>query len=392
MDIEKRISEILNETGEDRSLHFGAVSPPIYQTSNFCFPDVGTMRASVQHELDVPFYTRGNNPTVEILRKKLAELEGAEDALVFASGSAAIAAAVFHCVSSGDHVVCVRKPYSWTDKLLNNLLSRYGVDTTMIPGTNPQEWIDAAKPNTKLFFLESPNSMTFELQDIEAVSAIARQRGIQTIMDNSYATPLNQQPLKLGVDIVVHSASKYLAGHSDMVAGVLCTTRKRIEKIFASEFMTFGGIISPNDAWLMIRGLRTLAIRMERVSKTTPAIVSWLENHPLVESIFYPHSASHPQYNLAVKQQKNPGGQFSILLRAKNISEVEKFCNALERFLLACSWGGYESLVFPVCALYESENYGNTPLPWNMLRLYIGLEEPESLLEDLERGFSAMKE
>lgn len=384
------ISKILNELGEDRAEYQGAVSPPIFQTSNFAFPDVETMRQSVQKELDVPFYTRGNNPTVEILRAKVAALEGMEDALIFASGSAAIAAAVMHVLKSGDHVVCVNKPYSWTDKLLNNLLAQYGVEATMIAGIDPNEWDAARKPNTKLFMLESPNSITFELQDLQAVSNIAKQHGITTILDNSYASPLNQRASDFGIDIVCHSASKYLSGHSDMVAGVLCASRERIEKIFGEEFMTLGGIISPNDAWLMIRGLRTLAIRMERVAKTTPKIVEWLEAHPQVESISYPHSPSHPQFELAKQQQKYPSGQFTLTLKATEIKQVEAFCNALNRFLLACSWGGYESLAFPICALYESENYGNSPLPWNMIRFYIGLEEEAVLKGDLEAGFEAM--
>ena len=380
------ISYILNELGEDRGKFYGAVSPPIFQTSNFCFPDVETMRQSLTREMEVPFYTRGNNPTVEILRKKIAALEGAEDALIFGSGSAAIAAAVMSVVNQGDHVVCVDKPYSWTNKLLNIFLLRYGVSTTMIDGTKLANWKNAIQPNTKLFLLESPNSLTFELQDITAVAALAKQNQIMTICDNSYATPLNQQPIAMGVDIVVHSGTKYLSGHSDTVAGVLASTHKQVEKIFHSEFMTMGGIISPNDAWLMIRGLRTLQIRVDRIAETTPGIVDFLENHPKVEKVIYPHSKSFPQYELALAQQKKPGGQFSLYIKSTDIAGVERFCNSLKRFLLACSWGGFESLQFPTCTLYASENYGNTTLPWNMVRMYIGLEEKEVLLADLSHA------
>jgi cystathionine beta-lyase/cystathionine gamma-synthase len=213
------ISHIINELGETRDQWMGSVSPPIFQSSNFCFPTVAEMRACMSEEMDVPFYTRGHNPTVAVLRKKLAALEAAEECLVFSSGSAAVAAAVMANLKAGDHVVCVQKPYSWTHKLLTKLLGRFGVESTFIDGCDPEEWAQNCRPNTRLFMLESPNSMTFELQDIRAVAKIAQARGITTVIDNSYSTPLNQRPIEMGIDITVHSASKYLSGHSDMVAG-----------------------------------------------------------------------------------------------------------------------------------------------------------------------------
>jgi cystathionine beta-lyase/cystathionine gamma-synthase len=380
------ISYILNELGEERQNYMGAVTPPIFQSSNFCFPSIDAMRQSLAHEMDIPFYTRGNNPTVAILRKKIAALEGAEDALVFASGSAAVSAAVMSNLQQGDHVVCVEKPYSWTNTLLNKLLARYGVTTTMIDGTVAENWRNAIRPNTKLFMLESPNSMTFEMQDVPAVVAIAKEHNILTVMDNSYASPLNQQPLKWGVDIVAHSASKYLAGHSSQVAGVIACSRKMAEHIFHGEFMTLGGIISPHDAWLMIQGLRTLSVRMDRVRDTTAQVVEFLVNHPKVEKVIYPFHPSFPQYELARKSMRQGTGQFSLLLKADNIGEVEQFCNRLRRFLMACSWGGYESLIFPICTLYDSNNYSKTTLPWNFIRFYVGLEEPEVLLEDIRQA------
>jgi cystathionine beta-lyase/cystathionine gamma-synthase len=380
------LSYIINELGEEGERHLGSVVPPIFQTSNFCFPDVAAMRHSLAREMDAPFYTRGHNPTVAVLRKKVAALAGAEEALVFASGSAAIAAAVMSQLKAGDHVVCVQKPYSWTHKLLTKLLSRFGVNSTFIDGRDPQTWADAVQPNTRLFMMESPNSMTFELQDIPAVVAIAKKHGIHTVMDNSYASPLNQRPIEMGIDTTVHSASKYLAGHSDLVAGVLCTSRANAEKIFQGEYMTMGGIISPNDAWLMIRGLRTLPLRMERVAASTPKVVEFLQSHPKVEKVIYPFSPEFPQYDLARKQMQRGTGQFSILLKADDIAACERFCDALKRFLMACSWGGYESLIFPICTLYNSMNYGETELPWNFIRFYVGLEEPDVLIADLKQA------
>ncbi len=218
------ISHILNHLGEERENYFNAVSPPIIQTSNFCFKTVDEMRKALQIEFEIPFYTRGYNPTVAILRKKIAALEKSEDALIFGSGSAAIAAAVMSSVKSGEHVICVQKPYSWTNKLLNNLLSKYGVETTMIDGISAENFQKAIQKNTRLIFLESPNSWTFEMQDISAICKLAKKKNITTIIDNSYSSPLFQQPVSLGADMVVHSATKYLSGHSDVVCGVLCGT------------------------------------------------------------------------------------------------------------------------------------------------------------------------
>ena len=380
------ISYIINELGEERDRYQGAVSPPIFQTSNFCAPTVADMREALSKEMDAPFYTRGHNPTVAILRKKLAALEGYEEALVFGSGSAAIAAAVVSQVKAGYHVICVQKPYSWTYKLLTKLLARFGVEATFIEGKDPEEWQGAVQANTRVFMLESPNSMTFELQDLKAVSAIAREKGIVTILDNSYCTPLNQRAADFGIDIVTHSASKYLNGHSDIVAGALCTSREIAKQIFEGEYMTLGGILSPNDAWLMMRGLRTLPVRLVRVAETAPKVVAFLEGHPKVDRVLYPWATSFPQRELADRQMAQPGGMFSIELKADDIAACERFANALQRFLLACSWGGHESLVFPICTLYDSQNYSETSLPWNFFRFYTGLEDAEVLIADLERA------
>ncbi|MEK6616282.1 MAG: aminotransferase class I/II-fold pyridoxal phosphate-dependent enzyme, partial [Bacteroidota bacterium] len=197
-------SYILNHLGEDREQYFNAVAPPLIQSSNFCFKDVTSFRLAIEKEFETPIYTRGCNPTVTILRKKLAALEGADDAVVFASGSAAIASAVMSCVKAGDHVICVNKPYSWTSALLNNYLVNYNVTATMVDGIDPENFEKAILPNTKLIVLESPNTFTFELQDLEAISKIAKKHHITTMVDNSYATPLNQKPMAVGIDIVVY--------------------------------------------------------------------------------------------------------------------------------------------------------------------------------------------
>lgn len=381
------ISHILNHLGEEREKYSGSVSPPIFQSSNFCFNTVEQMREALKHEDSVPFYTRGYNPTVATLRQKIAALEGAEDALIFGSGSGAMAAGVMSAVKSGDHLICVKKPYSWTNKLLNSLLKQYGVEATMVDGTDIENFRAAIKPNTKLIILESPNSVTFEMQDIRAVAALAKQHNITTLIDNSYSTPVFQRPIEMGIDMTVHSASKYLGGHSDLVAGVLTGSKKRIAEIFQNEFMTLGGIISPNDAWLMLRGLRTLRIRVERSNTTAAKVVEFMENHPKVDKVFFPFSKNNPQYELAKSQMSGTGGMFSAQLKVKDVAAVELFCNSLNRFLLACSWGGHESLIFPTCALYDSRNYSKTEFPWNHIRFYVGLEEPDEIIEDLKQAF-----
>jgi len=382
-------SFILNHLGEEREDYFNAVAPPIIQSTNFCFKTVAAMRKDLERELEVPFYTRGFNPTVGILRKKVAALEGAEDAMVFASGSAAIAAAVMSVLKSGDHAVCVQKPYSWTDTLLNTYLAKYGVTATMVDGTDTANFEKAIRPETKLIYLESPNSLTFELQDIAAIAKIAKAKNIITICDNSYSSPMNQSPIALGVDMVVHSASKYLNGHSDIVAGVLCASKQCIDKIFAEEVMTLGGIISPNDAWLMIRGLRTLELRVNRSSESAKKVADRLAKHPRIEKVYYPFLENNSQLALARKQMKQGGGLLSVLIKADKTEQVERFCDNLKRFLMACSWGSYESLVFPVCALRASKSFEN-PLPYNLVRIYIGLEDPDLLIADLEQALDTI--
>lgn len=379
-------SEILNHHGEEAADYYNAVAPPIIQTSNFYFDTLQDMRRAIQNEFDEPTYTRGKNPTVAILRKKLSALEGSEDALILASGCAAISSSIIANVNAGDHVICVQSPYGWTKSLLTKLLPRFGVETTFVDGTKPENFDNAIRSNTSVIYLESPNSFTFELQDLEAISKLAKANKIITIIDNSYSTPLLQNPIKLGIDIVVHTASKYLSGHSDVVAGVICGSNQMIRKIFASEFMTLGGIISPFDAWLIIRGFRTLSLRLERSTQSALKVIEFLGNHPKVEKIFYPFHSSNPQLELAKKQMKSGNGMFTVIFKCQSRNKMEDFCNELKVFRMAVSWGGHESLIAPVVSFTKEHEYSD--LPWNMVRFYVGLDEPELLIRDIE---SALK-
>lgn len=381
------LSEILNELGEDRETYFNAVAPPILQTSNFAFREAADLRAALQDEYCANLYSRGQNPTVTILRKKLAALDGAEDALVFSSGNAAVFTAVLANVQSGDHIVSVDRPYSWTTRLFQDLLPRFGITTTMIDGTRIEHFEKAIRPSTRILFLESPNSMTFELQDLEAVARLARERGLLTIIDNSYCSPLYQRPADFGIDLSMQTATKYLGGHSDTVAGVLTGSNELIRKIFASEFLNVGAGVSPVNAWLLLRSLRTLEIRLERIASSTEQVAAYVEAHPKVEQIFYPFSKSFPQYDLARRQMKRAPGLFSAVLKAGRVEQIETFCNSLRHFLMAVSWGGHESLAFPGCASFKREEFDAGNFRHRLVRFYIGLEDPEMLIRDIEQAF-----
>lgn len=385
----KDISYIINHLGEEREKYFNAVTPPVFQTSNFAFKNVEDLRQSLLDERHSMLYSRGNNPTIDILCKKLAALEDTEEALAFASGMAAISAAVISSVRSGDHIVSVMNNYSWTNYLMTKFLPRFGVETSFVDGRSTDNFKKAIRKNTNLIYLESPNSLTFDLQDIEAVAALAKERGILTLIDNSYASPLTQSPASLGIDIILHSASKYLGGHSDIVAGVVCGSAVNISRIFENEYLALGGIISPFNAWLMLRGLRTLQARIDRIADTTSKVLEYLENEPMVADVLHPLSKKHPQHELAVKQMLKPAGLFSVRLAVKDQESTELFVNSLRQFLIGVSWGGHESLVFPAIAFDEKrtrEGYSN-----NLVRFYIGLDDPSSLISDLRQAFDRIR-
>lgn len=381
--MEDHLSFILNDLGEHREKYFNAMSPPIIQTSNFVFPTVVDFRNAIMDELNSHIYTKGNNPTVEILRKKIAALEATDDALIFASGTAAISMTIMSCVGQGDHVICVRHPYSWTATVLSRYLVRFGVTYDFVDGSDIQAIEALIKPNTKLLFLESPNTFTYELQDIAACVALAKKHNLLTAIDNSHASPIFQQPAKMGVDIIIHSATKYINGHSDVVAGVVCSSHAIIKKMFIDEYMVLGGIISPHDASLIIRGLRTLPIRMERVQSSTIAIVEALKGHKTIKRILYPFDVDFPQYELAKKQMSGCGGLFTIEFDLPDIETLLKVISKVKRWKIAVSWGGHEALMLPMAALYNLPGRDNPHIPWNYVRFYVGLEDPDYLLEDL---------
>ncbi|MCW3091066.1 MAG: PLP-dependent transferase [Ferruginibacter sp.] len=381
------ISYIINELAEDRENYYHAIAPPIIQSSNFAFKTVDEMRNAFADEYSTYLYSRGLNPTVDILRKKLAALDNAEDCLVFNSGAAAIFAAVLANVKSGDHIVSVNKPYTWAQKMFNEILPRFGVTTSYIDGRDIENFERAILPNTTVIYLESPNSWNYFIQDLKAVADLAAAENIVTIIDNSYCTPLYQKPIDFGIDLTLQSATKYIGGHSDTVAGVLSGSKKMMERIFNSEYMNIGSGISPFNAWLLIRGLRTLPMRLERITHTTLRVIQYLNQHPQVESVLFPFDESFPQYHLAKKQMTGACGLLTFIIKAEKIEQVEKFCNSLQHILMAVSWGGHESLIIPKCSGIPAKYFKAENKDHRMLRLYVGLEEPEYLIADLEQAF-----
>ncbi len=380
------LSFILNELGEDRASYFNAVAPPIMQTSNFAFQTVAALRAAFKDEMGGYLYSRGLNPTVDILRKKLAALDGAEDGLVFANGAAAIFAGVLANVKSGDHIISVRNAYSWAQRMFDVILPRFGITTTYIDGRTIEAFREAYRSNTTFIYLESPSSWAFELQPLREVALFAKEKGITTLIDNSYCTPLYQKPYELGIDLCMQTATKYIGGHSDTLGGVLTGSRLMIKKIFDSEYLNIGSGISPFNAWLLIRGLRTLPMRLERVSNTTRQVVDYLKAHPKIDSVVYTGDPSFAQAALAGAQMKAGGGLFTFTIRGGTAASITRFCDALQHILMAVSWGGHESLIIPKCAGFEPELFDEGVAEHRSIRMYCGLEEPLYLISDLEQA------
>lgn len=371
---------IIYQLGEEFEVDAIPGSPPIHQTSNYLFNSVKGMQEALKEEHGLPFYTRGTNPTVQLLSKKLAALESMEDALVFGSGSAAISAALLSFLKAGDHVACTASPYSWTGKLMRNWLSRFQITVDFF---GPEDDLSLfLKSNTRLIYLESPNSWTFETYDLQTIGQMARKNNILTILDNSYATPLLQRPADANIDLVVHSATKYLGGHSDLVAGVVCGSKAHITNIFKEAYMTLGGIISPNDAWLLLRSLRTLPQRLEAIQKSTKSVLEFLLAHTAIQKVHYPLAPSQPL--------KDMSGLFTIDLNTEDAQKVAQFCDALNLFKLGPSWGSFHSLIFPAITTINSMNYHSDETITGRVRISIGLEDETALIEDLSNALNLL--
>lgn len=363
--------------------HNGAVTIPIYQNSLFAFESHESFDRAMQDVLAANVYSRGNNPTVQYLEAKIAELEGGEAARCFASGMAAIAGSLHALLRSGDHVICVSQAYGPTRQFLDELADRYRVEVTYVDGCQLSDFEEALRPNTRLIYLESPTSGLFQLQDLEGVAAIAKSAGALTMIDSSWATPCYQRPLAWGIDLVLHSMTKYFSGHSDCLGGVVSGSAELVGQIANKGYMLFGGVMTPHTASLMIRGLRTLPLRMERHQHSGLTVAEYLEKHPLVNRVNHPGLPSHPQHALARKQLDGYGSLFSFESQVP-VDTLKRWADALRYFRIGVSWGGFESLV-TVGSIPEGRN--PTGSNHSIARLYIGLEDPLTLIDDIEQAW-----
>ncbi|MEM7025559.1 MAG: PLP-dependent transferase [Pseudomonadota bacterium] len=364
-----------------------AVVPPIFQTSLFTFRSYQELADAMAGRVRRPIYTRGDNPTVAAFEDKLAALEGAEAARAFASGMAAISAAVLSNLQAGDRMVAVRHCYPDAFRLFVTLLPRFDIQVEFIDGRDVAA-VERALPGAKMLYLESPTSVVFETQEFARLTAAARRAGAATIADNSWASPIFQQPIAHGVDLVVHSASKYLGGHSDVVAGVVCGTREAIGQIDSGVFPLLGSKLSPFEAWLLVRGLRTLPLRMRRHHESGLEIAARLAEHPQVRRVHHPLMGGP---TAGTETLSGASGLFAIELE-RNTAGIVRFCDALRMFKLGVSWGGHESLVFPVAAGLQQKGPTNPLAVFdvspNTVRLHIGLEDPQDLWSDLDQALA----
>ncbi|MBO0663823.1 PLP-dependent transferase [Jiella sp. MQZ9-1] len=364
---------------------YEAVVPPIVQTSLFTFASYREMEETYLGQKARPTYSRGLNPTVRVFEEKLAALEGAEDALGFASGMAAISSTVLTFVKPGDRIVCVRHVYPDAYRLFETVLKRLQVEVAYVDGQDLAA-VAAALPGAMLFYMESPTSWVMDVHDVAALAGLARKNGAISVIDNSWASPIFQQPLMLGCDLVVHSASKYLGGHSDVVAGVVAGSSALIGQIRSSTLPYLGGKMSPFDAWLLTRGLRTLPLRMQAHQDAALAIARRLAAHPAVESVQHPALAGALPQGLS-----GTSGLFSFIFR--DGIDVPAFIDALSVFSLGVSWGGHESLAVPG-RVVRAQNAGpNSAIAFgihdNSVRLHVGLEGIDLLWRDLEAAIAA---
>jgi cystathionine beta-lyase/cystathionine gamma-synthase len=382
------LSYILTELGEERELYFNAVAPPIMQTSNFAFKKIADLRKAFEDEMGGYLYSRGLNPTADILRKKLAALDGAEDCLVFNNGAAAIFAGVLANVKSGDHLISVKNPYSWAQRMFDNILPRFGITTTYIDGKSIGEFESAIRPETSFIYLESPNSWNFSIQPLRQVAALARAKGVTTLLDNSYCTPLYQRPIEMGIDLAMQTATKYIGGHSDTLGGVLSGSHTSIKKIFDSEYLNIGSGVTPFNAWLLLRGLRTLPARMERITLTTQKVLSWLKQEDRIDTVIFPLDENFGQYQLAREQMKGACGLVTFTLKNGSMETITRFCESLQHILMAVSWGGYESLVIPKAAGIDPSRFDAGNPEHQYIRLYCGLEDADYIISDLQQALA----
>lgn len=372
---------LLQHLGEETKQQ-GAVVSPIFQNSLFLFDSCEAFRAEGRKtEGTNRFYSRVGNPTLEIVEKKLAMLEGTEACRVVGSGMSAISSVILANCAQGSHIVTVDSVYGPVRSLLEDYLPKFGVSCTFVDGTCADDVIDAIQDNTTLVYLESPTSLTFRLQDLAAIGRACREKGVVTAIDNTYATPFFQNPAALGIDYVIHSCTKYIGGHSDVVAGAICTSQERMKPIRTHEISHLVSALAPFNGWLLNRGLRTLKLRIHHHQKAANEVASWLEEQSWVERVHHVSLPSFPQHALFRAQMTGSGGLFSFEPKVQDNSRAEAFIDALELFGIGVSWGGFESLALTM-PLNSVKWQGSR----QYVRVFVGLEDTADLIADLKQA------
>lgn len=367
-----------------------AISPPIWQTTTFGAETAEDFAEVALATKPAEFYTRYGNPNHAMVEATLAALEGGEAAQVFSSGMGAIFAAIGCLLETGDHVVAQRNHYAGATTLMKEFLPRWGVEITYVDQTNNGEFAAALRPNTKLIYVETPVNPLMHITDLRFVVELAKDRSVTTICDNTFATPVNQRPLEFGVDAVIHSATKYVGGHHDVTAGALVGSKDFVERVWRFALVA-GATLSPFDAWLLLRGLRTLGLRVERHNQNGMALARFLEHHPKVARVHYAGLPSHPQHELAGLQMSGFTGMLSVELRG-GYAAADKFISSLRLATRAASLGGFETLVVHPASMWSlqlsRELRESTGINEALVRISVGLEDQVDMLRDFDQALA----
>jgi cystathionine beta-lyase/cystathionine gamma-synthase len=367
----------------------GPLATPIYQTSTFEVTDNEQQLRATHTDV---FYTRYGNPTNTVVESAVAELEGADAALVFASGMGAITTSIFAMLKNGDHVVAQRDIYGGATKFFTQWLPKLGIETTLVDTTEYDQHARAIRPNTKLLYLESPTNPTVRIVDLHKAVAVAKKHSLITMIDSTFATPINQRPVEFGIDLVMHSGTKYFGGHSDLSAGIIAGRKDLIEKIHETR-TTLGGVMDPHGAWLLLRGIKTLAVRVQRQNESALRIAQFLAEHPKTRRVHYPFLEGHPQRTVAMDQMRGGGGMLSFEVDGSG-EDARRLTESLRLFTLAPSLGGVDSLVsIPVLtshAMISAEQRQKMGVTEQLIRLSVGIENADDLIADLEHAFATI--
>lgn len=381
--------------GYNSQEHQGSLAVPLYQTATYVFDSAEQGERRFAGEEAGPIYSRLGNPTVDVLEERIARMEEGAMGLAFASGMAAVSAVLVHVTKANDHVICSRGIYGCTFGLLKVMEEKYGVTHDLIAMRTEEEIERAVKPETTCIYVETPINPTMELVDLQAVVTVARRHNLRVIVDNTFCSPYIQTPLMFGVDYVLHSATKYLNGHGDVIAGLLVgKDADEMKKLKSSVLTNYGGIISPFDAWLLLRGMKTLPIRMDRHAANAKVLFDYLKKQEMVDEVFYPFDEAHPQYEIAKKQMKSGGGLISFTIKGGK-QEAQCFMNHLSLIPLAVSLGDAETLLQHPASMTHAgvpkESREKMGITDALLRISVGLEHVDDLIADLDQAFKSIK-